>query len=488
MTNLFAAGGSLAFIGVFGQFVVRHIKKFYNYFIGEYHISGVEATILYAYIIHNYKRTKYRPKHIGSNYFSTVQTNGYVMTYEDLELSAVDVEYWYSGLKLIIIKEGKFNGFIGTQTHYIKLNYIRMFVDMEKIIDEAKSIFLSKKQIEIDDGVKYLTENRYFLKWKKGSLGDRNNSQIISESQNHSSNESITSGDGSQQRDQLYSSTESALRMVEFMYDVRMDETNKYKFRLNKDTITTNKKVSEFYGGKYLQPELANIKHEVDIWISNQKFFEERGFPWKLGYVLYGEPGVGKTMFIKSLGRQLKLPVFLYSLGTFLDKEFSESIQREVNENKPCIIAFEDFDRVFQGRKNILTGKKSHELGVTFDTVLNCLDGLVEMSGAITIITTNQINSLDPALGSKEQNGRSSRPGRINRVIEVQNPDYEGYSQIARFALKGIPEESIQKVIDEGYNNDLTCDQFNYLCRKEVEKYFFKEKMLKSEEKQLIEQ
>jgi hypothetical protein len=107
--------------------------------------------------------------------------------------------------------------------------------------------------------------------------------------------------------------------------------------------------------------------------------------------------------------------------------------------NVPCIALIEDIDNVFHGRENIsrkhgmmsflmASKKKDGEADqpppspLTFDCLLNCLDGVDRCDGVFTIVTTNSIDKIDPALGQprKLPDGTvefiSSRPGRIDKA------------------------------------------------------------------------
>jgi ATP-dependent 26S proteasome regulatory subunit len=52
---------------------------------------------------------------------------------------------------------------------------------------------------------------------------------------------------------------------------------------------------------------------------------------------------------------------------------------------------------------------------VSFQTLLNCLDGVATQDGVITVATANDPTCLDPAI--------LKRPGRFDRVIQFKNPD-----------------------------------------------------------------
>ena len=113
----------------------------------------------------------------------------------------------------------------------------------------------------------------------------------------------------------------------------------------------------------------------------------------------------------------------------------------------------EDIDNVFHGRTNVAVNRSggnffsllrkkkkkgndntpgneedddNHGGGMlNFDVLLNCLDGIERSDGIFTIITTNDVTKIDPALGQprKLPDGTtefiSSRPGRVDKAIEL---------------------------------------------------------------------
>jgi ATP-dependent 26S proteasome regulatory subunit len=52
---------------------------------------------------------------------------------------------------------------------------------------------------------------------------------------------------------------------------------------------------------------------------------------------------------------------------------------------------------------------------VSFQTLLNCLDGVGTQDGVIVVATANDPTCLDPAI--------LKRPGRFERVVQFRNPD-----------------------------------------------------------------
>src|SRR5262249_43239177 len=93
----------------------------------------------------------------------------------------------------------------------------------------------------------------------------------------------------------------------------------------------------------------------------------------------------------------------------------------------PCMVLLEDIDCVFDGRKNV-----AHSDGVTFDCLLNCLDGVDRAEGVMLAITTNHLEKVDAALGRPVNADEGcSRPGRIDRALEFLPLDESGRFKVA---------------------------------------------------------
>lgn len=208
----------------------------------------------------------------------------------------------------------------------------------------------------------------------------------------------------------------------------------------------------------YLSDNLKSIVTSSKKWIQHEKWFKERNITWKRGICLYGEPGCGKSSFVLRLCKFLGIPLYVYSLPTLSNSEF---IHKWNSMNKPSIALFEDFDSVFDMRKNVSdVGNFQNKL--TFDTVLNAIDGTNSCDGIITIVTTNHIDKLDTAL---------LRSGRIDDIIEVKTVDEGGKLFIAKKILNGHGNlcEELLKTTDEKESNA----DFENRCIKKALEYFW---------------
>jgi ATP-dependent 26S proteasome regulatory subunit len=150
------------------------------------------------------------------------------------------------------------------------------------------------------------------------------------------------------------------------------------------------------------------------------------------------------------------------------------SAWEESMSRTPCITLFEDIDGVFNGRENVAT-KGSMNSGLTFDCLLNTLDGVQNTDGCFIVVTTNCIEHVDRAIGIPSNGDDvSSRPGRIDRVINFVPLSTEGKEKMANRILGGFPENKWKHLITEA--KDRTGAQFQDMCSRLALKLFWEGK------------
>lgn len=186
-----------------------------------------------------------------------------------------------------------------------------------------------------------------------------------------------------------------------------------------------------------LNEELEDLVDEIKFWASSFEWYEERNIPWKRGIALAGSPGTGKTMFARAIAEELNMPLITFDLASMDNVEFV-SAYSEIAPRR--VVLFEDFDNIFHGRKNILNNELS------FDIILNILDGVQKKQGILFILTTNHPELLDPALGgASEKGGIAPRPGRIDRIVFFNHLDDKGKFKLAMRILKN--EELAHRIV-----------------------------------------
>lgn len=178
------------------------------------------------------------------------------------------------------------------------------------------------------------------------------------------------------------------------------------------------------------------VINEVKKWYACGEFYENQNIPWRTGILLFGPPGNGKTSFIRHLARELRTKVFVVDLASCRKNADFAELMVKAEGNKVKILVFEDFDSVFNGRENLTA--TNNETGVTFDCLLNYIDGVKSKTGTITIISTNKPEMMDEAL---------IRPGRVDYRLELLPPTHEEKIQIAKNILSFCGREVVDQIM-----------------------------------------
>lgn len=206
-------------------------------------------------------------------------------------------------------------------------------------------------------------------------------------------------------------------------------------------------------GDLSLGPVAAGLVREVKQWFKNKEWYQERGIAWRRGIGLYGKPGTGKTRLIGALAEDADVVVHTFDLPSMSNQDFIRCWTAS-QFDQPRFVLFEDFDNVFKGRENI-SGSD-----LTFDTILNAIDGIERQDGMFLWVTTNKIEDIDPAMGVPDKDGKSTRPGRLDRVVELPPLDYEGRLKLAMRITKNslVSEKLAKESLDD------TAAQFQERC------------------------
>jgi chaperone BCS1 len=150
------------------------------------------------------------------------------------------------------------------------------------------------------------------------------------------------------------------------------------------------------------------IVADVEDFLGRQKWYVDRGIPYRRGYLLYGPPGSGKSSFIQALAGELDYSVAMINLSEVgvTDDHLSYLLTKLP---KRSILLLEDADAAFQNRRQREADGYSGPT-VTFSGLLNALDGLAAGEERIAFLTTNHVDRLDPAL---------IRPGRVDMMVRI---------------------------------------------------------------------
>jgi SpoVK/Ycf46/Vps4 family AAA+-type ATPase len=153
------------------------------------------------------------------------------------------------------------------------------------------------------------------------------------------------------------------------------------------------------------------VRSDFELFFQREEWFRNHNLPYRRGYLLWGSPGNGKTAAIRVMAAHPFIQPYALDLSNMEEKSADVvHLFDKAAENTPALVILEDLDRAFPTE-----GKRTQERTVSFQTLLNCLDGVGSQDGVIVVATANDPTCLDPAI--------LKRPGRFDRVVQFRNPD-----------------------------------------------------------------
>ena len=180
---------------------------------------------------------------------------------------------------------------------------------------------------------------------------------------------------------------------------------------------------------------------EVVDFLKNADRFTAVGAKIPKGVLLVGPPGTGKTLLAKAVAGEAGVPFFSISGSEFVEMFVGVGASRvrdlfeQAKSNAPCIVFIDEIDAVGRQRGAGLGGGND-EREQTLNQLLTEMDGFEGNTGIIVIAATNRPDVLDAAL---------LRPGRFDRQVVVDRPDYAGRLEILNVHARG---KTLSKDVD----------------------------------------
>ncbi|KAG8365730.1 hypothetical protein BUALT_Bualt17G0002300 [Buddleja alternifolia] len=200
-------------------------------------------------------------------------------------------------------------------------------------------------------------------------------------------------------------------------------------------------RLKEFASVESMREEI----NEVVAFLQNPHAFQEMGARAPRGVLIVGERGTGKTSLALAIAAEAKVPVVevkaqQLEAGLWVGQSASNvrELFQTARDLAPVIILVEDFD-LFAGvrGKFIHTKKQDHEAFI--NQLLVELDGFEKQDGVVLMATTRNLKQIDEAL---------QRPGRMDRIFNLQRPTQAEREKILRIAAKETMDEDLIDLVD----------------------------------------
>jgi len=181
-----------------------------------------------------------------------------------------------------------------------------------------------------------------------------------------------------------------------------------------------------------LEEVKERIREIVELPMRHPELFKHLGIEPPKGVLLYGPPGVGKTLLAKALANEIGAYFIAINGPEIMSKYYGESEQRlreifeEARKNAPAIIFIDEIDSIAPKREEVIGEVEKRVVA----QLLTLMDGLEGRGDVIVIGATNRIEAVDPAL---------RRPGRFDREIEIPMPNKQGRLEILQIHTRNVP-------------------------------------------------
>ena len=183
---------------------------------------------------------------------------------------------------------------------------------------------------------------------------------------------------------------------------------------------------------------VEEAKEEVQEIVDFLKYparYVEIGAKIPKGVLLVGAPGTGKTLLAKAVAGEAEVPFFSVTGSSFIEMFVGVGAARvrdlfeQAKKDAPSIIFIDEIDAIGKSRAAGAQMGGNDEREQTLNQLLAEMDGFGTDTPVIILAATNRPEILDAAL---------LRPGRFDRQVLVDKPDFEGRVKILNVHMKGV--------------------------------------------------
>ncbi len=177
---------------------------------------------------------------------------------------------------------------------------------------------------------------------------------------------------------------------------------------------------------------LKSVKEEMKYYfdfINNSEKYKKWKVKLPRGILLVGPPGTGKTLLVKSLAKEIGIPVIHTSGSEFVEMYVGVGASRvrklfsRAKSHRKCVIFIDEIDAVGKKRGNDTNSERDQ----TLNQLLVEMDGFDETTNIIVFAATNLVRDLDPAL---------LRSGRFDKKIFFDSPNSDERKELFNLYLE----------------------------------------------------
>ena len=225
-----------------------------------------------------------------------------------------------------------------------------------------------------------------------------------------------------------------------------------------KSVFVSNKRFEHICGSK-----AREIETRVKFFLDRKDWYDTRGIPYQMGILLSGIPGSGKTSLIRAIANHAKRHIINVNCSNIVTAtQLKNLFQNEILHVYPSgedqtghtvpiklpihkrLFVLEDIDTLGSIVKQRTTEESettSLPDELTLGEILNVLDGALESTGRLVIVTSNHPDVLDAAL---------IRPGRIDMNVKFGPVDAEIVAEMYKSYFDESFPENLKGLIPEG--------------------------------------
>ncbi len=202
----------------------------------------------------------------------------------------------------------------------------------------------------------------------------------------------------------------------------------------SKKLVNSEKPKTKFDDVAGAQEAKEEVQEIVDFLKYPQRYVE-LGAKIPKGVLLVGSPGTGKTLLAKAVAGEAEVPFFSVSGSSFIEMFVGVGAARvrdlfeQAKKDAPSIIFIDEIDAIGKSRAagGMMGGNDEREQ--TLNQLLAEMDGFGTDTPIIILAATNRPEVLDSAL---------MRPGRFDRQVLVDKPDFQGRVEILKVHVRDV--------------------------------------------------